>query len=382
MPSSGPLTKLRVTFKPYEILGIDATGHIWLKNTDTNRKEKYYIIIFTCANIRHINLELVSDTSTKSVLDALKVHSGTYGAPKIIMADNASYFKASEKLLTAELGKKNIRFHYNPVAASWYGSIFERMIGYFKVLLRRTIQRRTLSAREMHCLLKDTAMVINNRPLTAASTDIRDALPLTPNKLLFGRDLYTLAQGRHDEDVTDMTYNPDDQEILKHWRLHDALLKQVKERFNTEYLSALRERHAYDHHQGPIEQADINVGDVVIIKGQGHRMLWQLAEVTELCPGKDNQVRAVKLHTSTGETTRPINLLYPLVKNHVLQPQNEEVHSQDHAHDGQEGQGHEGQDEEIPEGADESVSPSVTGRPKRAAAQQAEEKIKAMKEFL
>ena len=98
MPSSGPLTKLRVTFRPYEILGIDATGHIWLKNTDTNRKEKYYIIIFTCANIRHINLELVSDTSTKSVLDALKVHSGTYGAPKIIMADNASYFKASEKL--------------------------------------------------------------------------------------------------------------------------------------------------------------------------------------------------------------------------------------------------------------------------------------------
>ena len=174
----------------------------------------------------------------------------------------------------------------------------------------------------MTILLKETGQIINNRPLTVVSNDIRDHLPLTPNKLLFGRDLFPLSQGRHDEDEEDISFNPSDQEVMKHWRLHDSILREFKERFFTEYLAVLRQRHIYDHTQGPIQDADIGVGDLVLIKGEEHthRMLWQMAEVTELMPGIDQQVRAVKLRTSYGPTNRPICLLYPLLKSHDLNP--------------------------------------------------------------
>ena len=377
-PTTPALPEFRVTFRPYEILGIDATGHVLLKNEVTGEKEKHYILIMTCANIRHISLELIPDTTAKSVMDALKIHSSYCSAPKIILADNASYFKLTEKVLTEELGRQQIRFLYNPVHAPWYGSIWERMIGVFKLLLRKTIQRRLLTPREMNLYLKETSTIVNNRPLTAASNDIRDMLPLTPNKLLFGKDLFTLSQGHHDEDPEDISFNPDDNETLKHWRLHDTLIKEMKERFNTEYMTALRERHHYDHHQGPVCKADIGVGDIVIMKGDKHRMLWELAEVKELLPGKDNEVRAVKLHTSTGETSRPICLLYPLVKKSETQPQKGNEKGQEE----QEQQESVTQDQEevihgeVKDGEGDSEETDLPRRPKGAAAQRAEEKTR------
>ena len=248
----------------------------------------------------------------------------------------------------------------------WWGSIFERCIGTAKLLLRKTIQRRLLTPREMNLYLKETSTIINNRPLTAASNDIRDDLLLTPNKLLFGRDIFPLSQGRHDEEpIDDPSYqDPQDKDIILHWKKHDALIKEMKERFYSEYLSLLRERHSYDHHEGPIHKADIEVGDIVIVKGDKHRMLWNLAEVTELLPGRDNEIRAVKLHTTTGETSRPINLLYPLVKN----PQKKEEAPVN--------------PEETVKNTPEKQEETKPTRPKRAAARAAEERILAQQQYI
>ena len=172
--------------------------------------------------------------------------------------------------------------------------------------------------------------------------------------------------------------------------------------FNEEYLTALRERQSYDHHEGPIQKADIDKGDIVIMKGDKHRMTWELAEVTELLPGKDDQVRAVKLRTATGETSRPICLLYPLVKCHELRPEKQveqdgpEQETEDHKkEDGPEN----GQDEpeknqdehenDRDEQAEETTVSSSdrekvdsSRRPKRTAAKEAEKKILAMQQYI
>ena len=379
-PCAPPLSELRVSFRGYEVVGIDCCGHFWLKDARTGVKEKWWVLCITCANLRHLNFELIQDTSAESVLDALKIHSSYYGAPLVVLADNASYFKSTEAVLQHELGKKNIRFQYSPQAGPWYHSIYERMIGYLKTLLRRTLAntRRLLTPREFHILIKETSQIINNRPLTVASNDIKDALPLTPNKLLFGKDLFPLSQGRHDEDHNDPTYNPTEAEILKHWRKHDSILREFKDRFNQEYLSMLRQRHHYDHEPSPVVEADINVGDIVIMKGQEHRLNWQMAEVLQLLPGKDNQVRAVRLRTPNGETNRPICLLYPLLKrdqeNEIPQQQPDQDEQVQEAAEVQEGN-HDGGDGEQP-------SQVQQGRPKRAAAQEAELRIQAQQQFL
>ena len=378
-PTVPALPEHRITFKPYNILGIDATGHVWLKNDSTGNKEKYWIIILCCANIRHINLELVPDLTTQSILDTLKVHSSIYGAPKVIMADNASYFKSTEGVLTQELGKQNIKFLYSPVRAPWYGATWERLISIFKSLIRRTILKRLLRAREMTILLKEISQIVNSRPLTVASNDIRDDLPLTPNKLLFGRDIFPLSQGRHDESSADISYTPlTDQEVMKHWRLHDSLIREFKERFNTEYLGVLRQRHVYDHTQGPLVKADIEVGDLVLMKGDDHRMLWQTAEVIELMKGIDEEVRAVKLRGINGITNRAICHLYPLVKSHVLHPQT------GNTKEPLEGEPPTPDPENLIDLSDNSLDKDLGQgrRPKRAAARLAEIRMEEMKPYL
>ena len=66
-------------------------------------------------------------------------------------------------------------------------------------------------------------------------------------------------------------------------------------RFHCEYLVALREWHNLIHED---KHADIQIDDIVIIKGQSkNRGHWKLAIVEKLHSGKDNVIRAVGLRT-------------------------------------------------------------------------------------
>jgi hypothetical protein len=58
----------------------------------------------------------------------------------------------------------------------------------------------------------------------------------------------------------------------------------------------------------------VEVGDIVIIHNEGHRLAWKLKRVIELLPSRYDQVRADRLHTKTGETTRALSKLHPLMQ--------------------------------------------------------------------
>ena len=67
-------------------------------------------------------------------------------------------------------------------------------------------------------------------------------------------------------------------------------------RFHREYLVALRERHNLNHKD---KYADIQIGDVVVIKGESkNRGQRKLASEKKLHSGKDNVIRAVDLRTA------------------------------------------------------------------------------------
>ena len=61
---------------------------------------------------------------------------------------------------------------------------------------------------------------------------------------------------------------------------------------------------------------DIKVGDIVLIgSDNSKRVDWPLARVKELIPGKDGNVRVVRLVTTNGEFIRPIQRIFPLELN-------------------------------------------------------------------
>ena len=54
------------------------------------------------------------------------------------------------------------------------------------------------------------------------------------------------------------------------------------------------------------------MGDVVQIHDEGPWIRWNLAVVAELITGRDGSVRAAKVKTKHGQSTRPIVNLYPI----------------------------------------------------------------------
>jgi hypothetical protein len=206
------------------------------------------------------------------------------------------------------------------------------MIGFIKTLIRRTLGRKMLPKNEMEAFIKEVAAVTNERPLTLNSQDIKDHLPLTPNKLVFGRNILPVPHPdvNLDEDSTDLTYLPTNSDTELHWKGRAKRHAHFTKQFNEEYLAMLRQRHIYENQLDPQVQADIQAGDLVILYDEGHRLMWKKAVVLELLPGQDAQTRVARIQTANTTTTRPISRLYPLRKATELQaPQDEEPQNTD-----------------------------------------------------
>ena len=81
-------------------------------------------------------------------------------------------------------------------------------------------------------------------------------------------------------------------------------------RWQQEYVTALRERH---NMQPKSKAVNINVGDVVMIKGESKkRGRWKIGIISKLFQGKNDQIRGARVKTPRGCLDRPIQLLYPL----------------------------------------------------------------------
>ena len=79
-------------------------------------------------------------------------------------------------------------------------------------------------------------------------------------------------------------------------------------RWLKQYLPELQRRQKWLH-----KQPNVSVGDLVLIIDENvPRNLWPLGRVTEVCPGRDSQVRSVKVKRKTTELVRPISKLVML----------------------------------------------------------------------
>ena len=333
-PKSPDLPTERVNVEPYNVIGCDLTGHFNVRNG--TEIEKVYLAIFSCCSSRHISIEILDNMETETFLKAFRRHCSIYGTPSKIISDQGSYFVKSASVLGEKLGeewcneiaeklnRKGIHWQFNPAGAPHFGGHFERLIGTLKAPLKRCIGRAVLDKQEFIVLCKEVACVMNDRPLTTTTHNhLKDRNAITPNHLIFGRPISPLPYGEDSlEDPFDLSFEPDDPgEVDRQWRRLALRLKLFKDQFATEYLAYLRLRHTIQHHDDPLEAVPINVGDLVIMKSDTEkRCLWEKAEVIEILPSSDGRVRAVKLRTKNGTTTRPIVKLFPLLSSKELRP--------------------------------------------------------------
>ncbi|XP_045035897.1 uncharacterized protein LOC116934832 [Daphnia magna] len=150
---------------------------------------------------------------------------------------------------------------------------------------------------QLHTILVEIEAIVNSRPLTYVSGDAQAYEVLSPQRLLTGRQPGATTET---SELTTMSRNElidldkqRSEHALTWWRL-----------WQESYLSDLKDSIVAREREPNIK-----------------RVSWPTAIITELIPGYDGKIRAVKLRLrSEKETTRGLQTIYPLEIQHDVDP--------------------------------------------------------------
>eukprot|EP00795_Rhopilema_esculentum_P005673 gene5673-10913_t len=126
-PNAPPLPAYRVSEDAaFTNVAVDFAGPLYVKDiyTKTDRMNKCYIALFSCANTRAIHLELVPDLFAETFIRALKRFTARRGLSKLIVSDNGKTFLDKNVQMYAQ--NMNIRWIFNVPTASWWGGWFKK----------------------------------------------------------------------------------------------------------------------------------------------------------------------------------------------------------------------------------------------------------------
>ena len=132
--------------------------------------------------------------------------------------------------------KLQIEWKFNLSRSPWWGGMFERMVGMTKAVLYKSFGKAKLTFEQLRELLLEAEVILNNRPLSYLEDDIQ-LPPLTRNMLIHGTNV-TIPEEILDDDPE--YRQPLPARMARHLQKCKDVLWQ---RWHTEYLRALRERH-------------------------------------------------------------------------------------------------------------------------------------------
>ncbi|GFV31612.1 RNase H domain-containing protein [Trichonephila clavipes] len=96
-------------------------------------------------------------------------------------------------------------------------------------------------------------------------------------------------------------------DLRKRMKYRIKLLSDLRQRFRKEYLSELIQKQNDNRVREP------RIGEMVLIGNDNKKRLsWPIAKIMELIPGRDGEIRTVRLKTQHGTVIRPVQRIFPL----------------------------------------------------------------------
>ena len=291
---------------PFENVGIDCFGPFYVKRG--RAREKRYGCLFTCLVTRAIHIEKLHSLDSDSFINALRRFIARRGPPVLIRSDNGTNFVGGHRELQEAVDQwntnakakdfllqKNIRWAFNPPAASHMGGVWERQIRTVRKTLAFVMKEQVLEDEQLATVFCEVEAIVNNRPITPVSTDPKDDGPLTPNHLLLLRSGPKTPPGcflKHD------IYG-------RRWRHVQFIADNFWKRWIREYLPQLQLRQKWLD-----RKPNLSVGDIVLVKDESMpRNAWPLAKITQVFTGRDGLVRSAQVKTRYSVLTRPVHKL-------------------------------------------------------------------------
>ena len=314
VPSSPPLPEFRVSdAEPFTLCGVDMTGHFYVKvGTETVKR---FVILFACCSSRAIHVEIAEDASAEAFARCFIRFTARRGSSSLLISDNGSnlvhfskdLLSISEDAFTKDLLiKERVEWKFIPVRAAFMGGMYERLIGLFKTVIKRSIGRNLLTLDEFSTVCAYAEASCNDRPLYYVSRQDTGTVPLTPNMLIFGRNLRQCSVDVSMVDLSDPSYAFGQPGHLNRTckRLKSTLI-HVRKIWANEYLVALREHDQLRNRGSPSTKYMLvpNINDVVVFDSGS---VLKVGKIVELIPSSDQEIRKVKVESEGHESVQAV----------------------------------------------------------------------------
>ena len=119
---TAPLPKFHTEVsRPFEFTGVDFAGPI-LCRIGKKEKAKAYIVIFTCATIRAVHLEVTKSQTAEEFIRKLNAFIARKTRPRVVVSDNGGAFKTTaewiktlrrSEALHDYLARQEIKWNFN-----------------------------------------------------------------------------------------------------------------------------------------------------------------------------------------------------------------------------------------------------------------------------
>jgi hypothetical protein len=298
--------------RPFINSGLDYCGPILIKTHRGRGKQKTikaYVCLFICLSTKAIHIELVSDLTADTFLDALKRFVSRRGTVKSIISDNATNFiKANKNLidlhqffqnfeisrkLVTTLSNENIQWKFIPPRTPNFGGLWEAGVKSVKFHIKRVVGETVLTYDELYTLLTRIEACLNSRPLVPMSNDPNDLTAITPGHFLIGEALTAPLE----PDLIELKINR-----LSRHQLLERLRQHFWKRWRTEYLSYLQGRTKWQSPSPSLQPGDL----VLLVEDNVPPLCWPLGRIQQVHPGSDGNVRVVTVKTNRGTYKRGV----------------------------------------------------------------------------
>lgn len=303
----GSLPQDRVTAcRPFQKVGIDFAGPVQVKNSRVRKAiiTKGYVCVYVCFVTKAIHLELTSDISTEAFLASFKRFIARRGLPSDVYCDNGGCFRGARNQLAelyklldsaehqtpvqAYASRQGIQFHFTPSYSPIFAGLAEASVKGMKFHLKRIILDAQLTYEQLSTVLCQIEAVLNSRPILPLSQDVNDYCYLTPGHFLIGSALTMYPE----PDIAETKANR-----VQFWQQSIQLKQRFWKAWYKYYINTLQNRNKWCH-----SLPNLTVGALVLMREpNAPPLVWPMARVVKVFPGKDGKVRAFQLRTADGK---------------------------------------------------------------------------------